>query len=137
MSDNRGRGRGDRGDRGRGRGRGESRGDLAFRPAGRGDVNRGDFRGRGSDRGRGGDRRGRGGGDFRGRGDFRGSGSRGGRGGGRGAPNFGPAIFRLAIHCSRPIKKKSNLFFIDKASLFHHLTPLSPRPKMTSPKHLL
>lgn len=107
MSDNRGRGRGDRGgDRGRGdrgRGRGESRGDLAFRPAGRGDGNRGDFRGdfrgRGGDRGRGDFRgsdrgRGRGGGDFRGRGDFR-----GGRGGGRGgATNLGPPIFRSASH---------------------------------------
>ncbi|GJJ06498.1 hypothetical protein Clacol_000690 [Clathrus columnatus] len=78
--DNRGRGRGFRGDRGGGEYRGgfRGRGDGEFRGGRggggfRGDRARGDFRGRG-----------RGGGEFRSRGDFRGRGRGGERGGFRG-----------------------------------------------------
>ena len=47
----------------------------------------------------------------------------------------------FTIRCSLKKKKKkkeiSNLFSVDRANLFHLLTPPSPRPKMTLPKLLL
>lgn len=86
--------------------RGRGRSDIPFRPVGRGDGERGgfrgDFRGRADFRG-GGDFRGRGRGDFGGRvhGSFRGrSDVRGGRGRGHGGVvNHGPSIFRCVL-CS-------------------------------------
>lgn len=49
-----------------------------------------------------------------------------------------PFTIRCSLKKKRKKKKEiSNLFSVDKANLFHLLTPPSPRPKMTLPKLLL